>query len=103
MELVDCRRGFLNRDKSGVLTMPQTIRGKAHGRTIELDQDPEITDGQEVQVTVRAIPSVAGTKLRGEGIRQSAGPLPDDSPQDDRLLAQIQQARHAASWREVPG
>jgi hypothetical protein len=55
--------------------MPQTIRGKTHGRTIELDQDPEIPNGQEVQVTVRAIPSVAGAKTLGEGIRQSAGPL----------------------------
>jgi hypothetical protein len=77
--------------------MPQTLHGKAHGRTIELDHDLEISDGQEVQVTLRAIPSMDGAKPPGEGIRQSAGPLPDDSPQDDRLLAQIQQARRAAS------
>jgi hypothetical protein len=83
--------------------MPQTLQGKAYGRMIELSQDPGVSDGQEVQVTLRAISTEGGAQGPGEGIRQSAGPLPDDSAQDDRILAQIQHARHAARRREGRG
>jgi hypothetical protein len=81
--------------------MPQTLHGKAHGRTIELDQDPGVPDGQEVEVTLRVVQTGAVSKLSGDGIRRSAGPLPDDSPADDRILAQVQRSRQAARLREV--
>ena len=83
--------------------MPQTLHGKAHGRIIELTQDPGIPDGQEVEVTLRVIQSTSDPELLGEGLRRSAGPLPDDSPEDDRILAQVQQSRQAARLREVQG
>ena len=34
----------------------KTIHGKVHGRTIELDQDLGIADGQEVEVQVKVLP-----------------------------------------------
>ena len=35
--------------------MTKTLHGKVHGRTIELDEDPGVADGQEVEVEVREI------------------------------------------------
>ena len=44
--------------------MTRTIHGKVHGRTIELDEDPGVAEGQEVEVQVR-IRSVAPEMGRG--------------------------------------
>ena len=35
--------------------MTKTIHGKVHGKTIELDEDLGVVDGQEVEVQVRMI------------------------------------------------
>jgi hypothetical protein len=40
--------------------MPKTIHGRAHGKTIELDEDLGVPDGQEVRVTVEPLPPEAG-------------------------------------------
>jgi hypothetical protein len=81
--------------------MSQVIYGKVHGATIELFQPLEIADGQEVEVTLRTVPDQAKSTHPGEGIRRSAGPLPDDSERDDELLAEIQRRRRSARSREV--
>ena len=81
--------------------MSQVIHGKVHGATIELFRPLEIADGQEVEVTLRTVSDGAKSKHPGEGIRRSAGPLPDDSERDDELLAEIQQRRRSARSREV--
>jgi hypothetical protein len=54
-----------------------------------------------VEVTLRTVPDEAKSKHSGEGIRRSAGPLPDDSERDDELLAEIQRMRRSARSREV--
>jgi hypothetical protein len=33
--------------------MPRTIHGKVQGRTIQLDEDPCVADGQEVEITIK--------------------------------------------------
>lgn len=64
----------------------QTHRGIIHGRTIELDQETGLPDGQEVVVTVQA-PTTAGRQLSpGEGIRRSAGGWSDDPQGLDEFL-----------------
>ena len=35
--------------------MTKTIHGKVHGRTIELDEDPGVAEGQEVEVQVTIV------------------------------------------------
>jgi len=35
--------------------MSKTLHGRAHGKTIELDEDLGVPDGQEVRVTVEAL------------------------------------------------
>jgi hypothetical protein len=67
---------------------PEHLRGVIHGRTIELDQEPGLAEGEVVFVTVRpALPP-------GEGLRQSAGAWAGDSEQVDAWLAEMRASRH---------
>ena len=38
--------------------MTKTLHGKVRGRTIELDEDPGVAEGQEVEVQVKIVPPV---------------------------------------------
>ena len=64
---------------------PQTHRGVVHGRSIELDHDPGLPDGQEVMVTVQAPAAAAKQSVPGEGIRRSAGGWERRSPRLGRI------------------
>ena len=35
--------------------MTKTLHGKVHGRTIELDEDPGVAEGQEVEVQMKVV------------------------------------------------
>ena len=35
--------------------MSKTLHGKVHGRTIQLDEDPGVAEGQEVEVVVKVV------------------------------------------------
>ena len=54
--------------------MTKTIHGKIHGKTIELDEDLGVADGQEVEVQVKVIPKAARTA--GEGFLRTRGLWP---------------------------
>ena len=59
------------------------LRGVIRGKTIELDTEPGLPDGQQVLVSVRRLlPS-------GEGIRQSAGAWADAGESLDAWLEQV--------------
>jgi hypothetical protein len=67
--------------------MTKTIHGRAHGKTIELDEDLGIPDGQEVRVTVEALaPSQPGQLSSGEGLRRAFGAWAEDADDLDRFL-----------------
>ncbi len=67
----------------------RTIRGKVHGRTIELDEDPGVAEGQEVEIQMTIVPP---PRKWGEGILRSAGALADD-PEWDTIMEQLQRER----------
>ena len=69
------------------------LKGVIRGRTIELDEEPGLPDGQSVTVTVQ--PSVEQTRRLppGEGIRRSAGAWADDPDGVDEFLRQVRQMR----------
>ena len=46
--------------------MTKIIHGKIRGRTIQLTEDLGFTEGQEVEVSVRAVPIFHGLKNVGE-------------------------------------
>jgi hypothetical protein len=69
--------------------MTRTIHGKVHGKTIELEEDLGVADGQEVEVQVKVIPA---TRKWGEGILRTAGALADD-PEWDAIMEEVHRAR----------
>jgi hypothetical protein len=70
--------------------MQKTLHGKIHGKMIELNEDPGLTEGQEVEVTVQAAKPVPGI----EGLKRCAGALADDwTDEDDRILEWLRQER----------
>ena len=80
--------------------MIKMLHGKVHGKTIELDQDLGVAEGQEVEVTVRLVPA---QDKWGAGILRSAGGMaPYWTDEDDRILDQIQRNRGLPSRREAP-
>ena len=88
--------------------MTKTLHGKVHGKTIELDEDLGVVDGQEVEVQVKMI----GPKKRLPGpppgwqpARPSAtaGLLADSSTEeDDRIIEEIYRDRKRETRREIP-
>jgi hypothetical protein len=69
--------------------MTRTVHGKVHGKTIELDEDLGVADGQEVEVQVKVIPP---ERKWGEGILRTAGALVDD-PYWDGIMEEIHRTR----------
>jgi hypothetical protein len=70
--------------------MTKTIHGKVHGKTIELDEDLGVADGQDVEVQVKVITNVARTP--GEGFLRTEGALADDNEWDS-IMEEIHQRR----------
>ncbi len=69
--------------------MTKILHGRVHGRTIELDEDVGVADGQEVEVEVKIIEPA---RTWGEGILRTAGALADD-PYWDAIMEEIHRAR----------
>jgi hypothetical protein len=70
--------------------MTKTLHGKVRGRTIELDEDPGVAEGQEVEVQVRLIPKPS--QKPGEGFLRTEGALADDTEWDS-IMEEIYQGR----------
>jgi hypothetical protein len=76
----------------------KTIHGKVHGRTIELDEDPGVAEGQQVEIIIKTVPA---NKTWGEGLRRCAGALADDwTADDDRILDEIHLNRSRDTRKE---
>ena len=63
------------------------LKGTVHGKTIELEQEPGLPEGQKVSVTLLAAP------LPGEGLRRSFGAWADGAEHLDDFLNQLRQDR----------
>jgi hypothetical protein len=87
--------------------MTKTVHGKVHGRTIELDEDLGVIDGQEVEVQVKMIrlkKRLPGPPPGWQPNRTSptAGLLADWwTEEDDRILEGIYQDRKRETRREI--
>jgi predicted DNA-binding antitoxin AbrB/MazE fold protein len=80
--------------------MTKTIHGRIRGKTIELDEDVDIADGEEVEVIVKI---AKPRRPWGEGIKRSAGALANSwTEEDDRILDEIQEDRKRPTHREIP-
>jgi hypothetical protein len=80
--------------------MIKTVHGIVHGRTIEIDEDLGVAEGQQVEITVKTVPN---PKQWGEGLRRSAGALANEwTEEDDRILAEIHRERKRDSQEKTP-
>jgi len=69
-----------------------TINGVVRGKTIELDREPGLPDGQEVRVTVE--PSGKRETLPpGEGLKRAFGTWAEDAEEVDKYLEWNRQQR----------
>jgi len=69
--------------------MTKTLHGKIRGRTIELDEDPGVAEGQQVEVQMKV---VEPSRNWGEGIRRSAGGW-SNHPELDTVMETIREER----------
>ena len=77
----------------------KTLRGKVHGKMIELDEDPGVAEGQEVEVQVRLIPK--SSPKSGAGFLRTEGALADDEEWDP-IMEEIYQARKVERRPQIP-
>jgi hypothetical protein len=81
--------------------MVRQLQGVIHGKTIELTEDPGVADGQQVEITIKTVPT---PRPWGEGLRRCAGAFAADwTEQDDGILEQIYQERKRDTRQEISG
>ncbi|MEX0710777.1 MAG: hypothetical protein WD278_00420 [Pirellulales bacterium] len=61
------------------------LRGVLRGKTIELDQEPGLPDGQEVRVVVQPV-EASDSLPPGEGLRRAFGAWAEDAEELDKYL-----------------
>jgi len=69
-----------------------SLKGRIHGKTIELEHESGLPDGQEVRVTLELLRSEQPL-CPGDGIRKSAGAWADDPEGLDEFLELNRQNR----------
>jgi hypothetical protein len=89
-----------HRERQGLI-MSKILYGIVHGKTIELDQEVGVPDGQKVEVAIQIIGTSPGTEAWGEGLRRCAGALAG-IPGLDEDMEQILAERKTAKFRKVP-
>jgi hypothetical protein len=82
-----------------VTTATKIMRGVVHGKTVELEHDTGLPDGQQVTVTMQTQDEA---KLPpGEGLRRSFGGWAEDAAELDEFLKQVRRDRNDS--RPEPG
>ena len=76
--------------------MADIIHGRIFGRTFELTEDLGLTNGQEVEVSVRIAPA----RQAGDGLLRTEGALADD-PHWDAIMEEIHRERQDDTRREA--
>lgn len=71
------------------------LEGIVHGKTIELEHESGLPDGQKVTISIQPSPSVKPL-APGEGIRRSAGAWADDPEGLENYLEWNRQQRKIA-------
>jgi hypothetical protein len=83
--------------------MKTTMKGIVHGKTIELEDEPGLPDGQKVSVTVEPVSAASSPTSPDalESLRRAAGTWAEDTEELDRYLEWNRQQRKG-SRPEVP-
>ena len=76
--------------------MTKFMHGIVHGKTIELEQEPGLPDGQQAQLAIHVIRSQSASETWGEGLRRCAGALAGIPGLDEDIDQILKQRRLAA-------
>lgn len=79
--------------------MIKTLHGRVHGKTIQLDEDIGVTEGQEVEIQVKVIP--LSSRRPGDGFLRTEGALADDT-EWDAIMEEIHRSRKRGRRPQVP-
>ena len=79
--------------------MTRIVHGIVHGRTIELNEDPGVADGETVEVRMKLISQPTGKP--GDGLLRTEGALADDL-EWDAIMDEIHRARKLERRPQVP-
>jgi F0F1-type ATP synthase beta subunit len=79
--------------------MAKIVHGVVHGRTIALEEDLGLVEGQAVELTIRPISVPTGRQL-GEGLLRTEGALADD-PYWDAIMDRIYRERKSDTRKDV--
>ena len=79
--------------------MTRIIHGVVRGRTIALEEDLGLAEGQTVELTVRTVVPPTG-RQPGEGFLRTEGALADD-PHWDSIMAEIYRERKRETRKEL--
>ncbi len=72
---------------------PIELHGVVHGKTIELQEESGLPDGQAVSITVRPTPTEPHAGAVHEGLLRSAGGWADAGDELDEWLKETYEAR----------
>lgn len=77
----------------------EVLRGTVHGKTIELDQDPGLQEGQRVTVLVQTVTSAVAA---GEGLKKAFGSWAEDGTEFDEYLKWNRDQRKQTRSEKAP-
>jgi hypothetical protein len=81
--------------------MSQTMKGVIHGRTIELEAEPGLPDGQAVSVVVEPVmPKNSQAAL--EALKRAAGAWENDDPEGLEQYLEWNRQQRKVNRREIP-
>ena len=87
-----------------MLNEATVFKGTVHGKTIELERELGIPDGQEVTVTVRPFSpakDAPGRLAPGEGIRRSSGAWSEDAEELDCYIESVYERRRVMQRQDL--
>jgi hypothetical protein len=80
--------------------MTKILHGVVHGKTIALEEDPGLAEGQAVELTIRPVERPS-SRQPGEGFLRTEGALADDT-EWDAIMEEIYQERKRETVRKSP-
>ena len=80
--------------------MIRRVHGIVHGKTIEIEEELGLPDGDKVSIVIEI--SQSSLDKWGEGLQRCAGALVDEwTEEDDKILHNIYRSRHSDSRPEI--
>jgi hypothetical protein len=81
---------------------PTVLRGTVRGKTIELEAESGLPDGQQVAVTLEPAPQQTAGDSALEALKRAAGGWSDDDPEGLERFLEWNRQQRKVKRREIP-